>query len=176
MAAAARTTAIKALDFGKVAVSLKLKQETAQQLAAFRKRHDELVRTVQTLKDQRQTIDFAHYRSALANKAIVDEAEQAFAKFTPASYDLAAQLKVIDAFEAKAVERAQHTATAVNDELKDLRETLANIESARPIDQLTVDDVVRANPAIETEVEERVKNGRWDVEEYNAKFGDARMV
>ncbi|KAI9168195.1 ATP synthase d subunit [Blastocladiella emersonii ATCC 22665] len=173
---AVRASATKALDFGRVATTLKLKQETVAALTAFRKRHDELQRTVSGLREQRQTIDFAHYRSVLRNKEVVDQAEAALKAFAPAKYDLAAQVKVIEAYEAKAIERAQATADAVNSELSELRETLANIEAARPIDQLTVDDVVRAKPSIETDVEERVKNGRWEVEEYNAKFGDARVV
>ncbi|ORZ30859.1 hypothetical protein BCR44DRAFT_123637 [Catenaria anguillulae PL171] len=175
MSAAPRAAA-KALDMGRVAVTLRLKQDTIAQLNAFRKRHDDLVRTVQNLREQRQTVDFEYYRSVLNNKKVVDEAEAAFAKFSPAKYDVQAQLKVIAAYEAKALERAQQTANAVNEELKDLRETLANIENARPIDQLTVDDVVRAKPSIETQVEERVKNGEWDVEEYTSKFGESRVV
>ncbi|KAJ3373424.1 ATP synthase d subunit [Allomyces arbusculus] len=176
MAAPARAAAAKALDFGRLTVTLRLKQDTVASLSAFRKRHEELVRTVAGLEEQRQSIDFAHYRSVLKNQAVVDQAEAALKAFTPAQYDLAAQLKVIEAYEAKAVERAQQTAAAVNEQLAELRETLENIEKARPIDQLTVDDVVRAKPEIETIVEERVKNGQWDVEEYNAKFGDARVV
>lgn len=48
-------------------------------------------------------MDISHYRSVLKNKAIVDEAEKLLREFKPVSYDVAAHIKAIDAFEAKAV-------------------------------------------------------------------------
>ena len=49
------------------------------------------------------TVDLAHYRSVLKNKAIVDEAEKLLNEFKPVTYDVSAQIKAIETFEAKAV-------------------------------------------------------------------------
>ncbi|KAI9143182.1 hypothetical protein BKA69DRAFT_1062753 [Paraphysoderma sedebokerense] len=133
-----RAAAKKVIDWSNLSVALKLKPETSASLSAFRKRHEELQRTVATLQEARSDIDFNHYRSILKNKKVVDDAEKALKAFAPAKYDLQAQLKVIHSFEAKALDRARKTADQVSTELKDLKDTLENIDKARPLDELTV--------------------------------------
>lgn len=93
---------------------------------------------MQQLSEQATTVDFAQYRSVLKNQAVVDEIEKRFKEFKPATYDVARQLKAIDAFEVEAVKNAQATKEKVDLELKDLEATLKNIETARPFDELTV--------------------------------------
>lgn len=68
----------------------------------------------------------------------MDEIEQHFKQFKPATYDVNRQLKAIDAFEAQAVKSAEETKGRVDSELKELEKTLTNIESARPFEDLTV--------------------------------------
>jgi hypothetical protein len=48
-------------------------------------------------------VDFAHYRSVLKNKAIVDEAEKLLKDFKPVTYDVNAHVNAIGTFEVKAV-------------------------------------------------------------------------
>jgi len=55
------------------------------------------------LKDQKTEIDLAHYKSTLKNQSVVSQAEKILRDFKPVTYDVAAQLKAIDAFESKAV-------------------------------------------------------------------------
>ena len=93
---------------------------------------------MQVLSEQPQTVDFSHYRKVLKNQAIVDEIENHFKKFKPATYDVNRQLKAIDAFEAQALENAEQTKGKVETELANLRKTLENIETARPFEDLTV--------------------------------------
>ena len=78
--------------------------------------------------------------------------------------------------------KAQETAKQIDLELKELQATLANIEDARPFEDLTVslelchwplnfthnlweqvDDVGRAHPQIAQAVETMVKKGKWSV-------------
>jgi F-type H+-transporting ATPase subunit d len=133
--------------------------ETIASLQAFRKRHSEAQRLAAQYNSQPTTVDFAHYRSVLKNKAVVDEAEMVLKEFKPVTYDVGAHLKTIETFEAKAVssalcysyscapvthnhcfqvEKAKETEEKIDVELKELQATLANIEQARPFDQLTV--------------------------------------
>ena len=72
-------------------------------MQAFRKRHSEAQRIHAHYASQPTTIDFAHYRSVLKNKAIVDEAEKLFKEFQPVTYDVGAHIKAIETFESKAV-------------------------------------------------------------------------
>lgn len=118
--------------------SLGLRGQTAASLQAFKKRNDDARRKVQVLSEQPQAIDFAHYRKTLKNQAIVDEIENHFKTFKPASYDVSRQLKAIDAFEAQAVQNAEQTKGKVEAELVNLQKTLENIETARPFEDLTV--------------------------------------
>ena len=77
--------------------------ETIASLQAFRKRHLEAQRISNTVSTQPTTVDFAHYRSVLKNKAIVDEAEKLLNDFKPTTYDVSAHIKAIETFEVKAV-------------------------------------------------------------------------
>lgn len=77
--------------------------ETIASLQAFRKRHGDAQRVAQQYASQPTTVDIAHYRSVLKNKAIVDEAEKVLKEFKPVTYDVGSHVKAIDAFEAKAV-------------------------------------------------------------------------
>jgi hypothetical protein len=121
-----------------VTSSLGLRGQTAASLQAFKKRNDDARRKVQILSEQPQTVDFAHYRQILKNQAVVDEIENQFKNFKPATYDVSRQLKAIEAFEAQAVQNAEQTKGKVEAELRNLQKTLENIETARPFDELTV--------------------------------------
>lgn len=83
-------------------------------------------------------MDLEHYRSVLKNKAIVDEAAKLLKDFKPVTYDVNAHIKAIETFETSAVAKAKETVEKVDVELKDLQATLANIEDARPFEDLTV--------------------------------------
>lgn len=77
--------------------------ETIASLQAFRKRNADAQLINAQLKAQPTNVDFAHYRSVLKNKAVVDEAEKTFKDFKPVTYDVSAHVKAIEAFEVKAV-------------------------------------------------------------------------
>ncbi|KAG5368510.1 ATP synthase subunit d [Yarrowia sp. C11] len=173
--AAARSSAVK-VDWGKIVSSLGLTGATVSSLQAFRKRHEEAKKNAYELQNQPTEVDFSHYRKVLKNQKVVDEIEQHFKSFKPVTYDVSKQLKTIDAFEAKALEDAKTTEGKVNQEIGDLQKTLENIESARPFDQLSVDDVFKARPDLEKKIEEMVKKGRWSVPGYNEKFGSVVLM
>ena len=112
--------------------------ETIASLQAFRKRHGEAQRVQAQYPSQPTTVDLEHYRSILKNKAIVDEAAKLLKDFKPVTYDVNAHIKAIETFETSAVAKAKETVAKVDVELKDLQATLANIENARPFEDLTV--------------------------------------
>ncbi|KAF9273953.1 ATP synthase d subunit, partial [Mortierella alpina] len=91
--------------------------------------------------------------------------------FKPTSYDVQAQIKSIEAVESKALERAKSTATKVESELADLEATLKNIETSRPIEELTVDDVLKSRPEIAENVDAALAKSKWETKGYNDKFG-----
>ncbi|KAG9066624.1 ATP synthase d subunit [Linnemannia hyalina] len=159
------------IDWTKLSTSLGLKTETVAALGAFRKRNEEARRVLSDLKEQKTAVDFAHYRKVLKNQAIVDEVEKAHKAFKPTTYDVSAQIKSIETVEAKALDRAKFTATKVESELADLQATLKNIETSRPIDELTVDDVLKSRPELAEKVDAQLAKSKWDTKGYNDKFG-----
>ncbi|KAJ5980205.1 ATP synthase subunit d [Penicillium waksmanii] len=157
---AARSAALK-IDWAKVSTSLGLRGQTAASLQSFKKRNDDARRKVQVLSEQPQAVDFSHYRKVLKNQAIVDEIENHFKNFKPASYDVSRQLKAIDAFESQAVQNAEQTKGKIDSELINLQKTLDNIETARPFEDLTVDEVAAAQPEIDEKTSSLVSKGKW---------------
>ncbi|KZV71421.1 ATP synthase d subunit [Peniophora sp. CONT] len=168
--------ATAAVDFTRIYSSLGLGKETVAALQAFRKRHADAQRAAATLGQQPTTVDFAHYRSVLKNKAVVDEAEKLVSSFKPVTYDVTAHVKAIESFEAKAVTKAQETEAAIDVELKDLQATLKNIEDAREFEDLTAEDVGQAHPRIIEAVETMIKKGKWTVPGYKERFGDLNLM
>ncbi|OOQ90290.1 ATP synthase D chain [Penicillium brasilianum] len=170
-----RSAALK-IDWAKVSTSLGLRGQTAASLQSFKKRNDDARRKVQALSEQPQTIDFAHYRGVLKNQAVIDEIEKHFKTFKPASCDVSRQLKAIDAFEAQAVQNAEQTKGKIDAELVNLQKTLENIETARPFEDLTVDEVASAQPEIDEKTASLVSKGKWMPPGYKERFGDLSAV
>ncbi|KAH8105510.1 ATP synthase d subunit [Cristinia sonorae] len=172
----ASKAAAAAVDFTRIYSSLGLGKETVAALQAFRKRHMDAQRIQSQLAAQSTTVDLEHYRSVLKNKAVVDEAEKLLREFKPVTYDVSSHIKAIETFETKAVAKAQETAEKIDVELKDLQATLANIEEARPFEELTAEDVGNAHPRIREAVETMMKKGKWTVPGYREKFGDLSLM
>ncbi|PVG01003.1 mitochondrial ATP synthase [Serendipita vermifera] len=173
---ASRAVTKTAVDFTKIYSTLGLGKETVASLQAFRKRHADAQRIHGQLSSQPTTVDFAHYRSVLKNQNIVNEAEKLLKDFKPATYDVSQHVKAIEQFEEKAVAKAEATASEIDVELKALQATLANIEDARPFEDLTVEDVGKAHPEITETVKTMLKKGRWTVPGYKEKFGDLNVM
>lgn len=163
--------ATSAVNWSRIYQTLGLGKNTTASVQAFRKRAEDARRHLQQLKHQRTDVDIAHYKSVLKNQEVISQAEKVLRDFKPVTYDVSAQLKAIDAFEAKAVEAAQASSQKIEAELKDLKATLKNIQDARPFEQLTVDDVIAARPEIGETVEAMVKQGKWTTPQYTEKFG-----
>ena len=131
-------SAASKIDWANLGSSLGLRGQTAASLAAFKKRNDDARRKVNQLSNLPQKVDFAHYRNTLKNTAVIDEIEQHFKQFKPATYDVSRQLKAIEAFEAQAVRSAEETKSKVDAELTTLDKALESVETARPLHRLTV--------------------------------------
>lgn len=164
-------SAASKIDWSKIIPQLGLAGQTATSLTAFKKRNDEAKKVLFELKHQPAEVNFSAY-SGLKNQEIVQTIKKDISGFKPSTIDLSKQLNIIEAFEVKAIENAKKTETLVLAELADLEKTLENIESARPFDQLTVDDVVKARPDVEDKVADMVAHGRFEVPGYKEKFGD----
>lgn len=175
MSSVAKSATTK-VNWAKITSTLGLTGNTASSLTAFKKRNEEARKENLSLSQQSTEVDFNHYRSVLSNSRVIDEIEKTVSAFKPVTYDVSKTLKTIDMFEQKAVENAKLTEKSVLDEVKQLQETLKDIEGARPFDQLTVDDVAKARPDLDEKVTYMVKNSKWEVPTYKEKFGDLTVM
>ncbi|KAJ6627393.1 ATP7, subunit D of the stator stalk of mitochondrial F1F0 ATP synthase [Mycena sp. CBHHK59/15] len=172
----ASKAAVAAVDFTRIYTTLGLGKETIAALQAFRKRHAEAQRLHSQYASEPTTIDIAHYRSVLRNQSVVDEAEKLLTGFKPVTYNVDAHVKAIEAFEAKAVTSAQAMEEKIDAEIKELQATLANIEEARPFEDLTSYDVGDAHPRLVQVMETMMKKGKFTVPGYSEKFGDLNVL
>lgn len=169
-------SAANRIDWAKIISNLKITGPTVQQLSSFKKRNDEARHNLLELQNANEPIDFNYYRSKLKNQKIVDDIEKMYKSYKPVVINSKEQIDIISSFEKHAMENAKDTEKLISKELDALQSTLANIENARPFDQLTVDDIVKANPEIEKKVEKMIKNGKWDVPGYEEKFGSLNVM
>lgn len=112
-------TKAAAIDFSKI-LSSGIGKETQAQIVAFRKRADEARRALANLQNQPTSVDLSHYKSVLKvrdstrqltsqNQSVVSQAEKILGEFKPVTYDVNAQVKAIESFEATAVCISRYT-------------------------------------------------------------------
>ncbi|KXS19870.1 hypothetical protein M427DRAFT_432265 [Gonapodya prolifera JEL478] len=147
-----------------------LRPDTVAALSSFRRRHGDLAAQISDLRAQLKPVDFAGFRQALQNTKVVDEAEKAIKGFVPAKYDVSEQIKLIDVQEAKTLALAERTAAKVEVEVKELGELLKSIETARPVDELTVEDVVAAKPELKGKAMKMLERQQYGLPAYLEKF------
>ncbi|KAK4684876.1 F-type H+-transporting ATPase subunit d, partial [Tremellales sp. Uapishka_1] len=172
----ASKSASAAVDWTKIYSGLGLGKETITELQAFRARHSAALNKNAALKSSAPSIDLSHYKSILKDQQAVQTAEKVLAEFKPVDYDVTKWNGVVEAFEGKAVAAAKETLTKISAEESSLNETLSNIQSARPFEDLTVAEVAKARPEIEKAVETMVKKGKWSVPGYREKFGEFSLM
>lgn len=155
----------KTVDLGKIINTLKLTGESQARLLQFKKRADDAkIAFVKAQEKANAKIDFAAYKSLLAgssNKNIVSELESYLNNFKPKE-DTAALKENLDnlsKFEQEALESAKLTEKAVGEKLLLLRNTIANIESAIPVEEVQVHNVLKADPDFELWVMRLNQNG-----------------
>jgi F-type H+-transporting ATPase subunit d len=125
-------------EWTKIYNGLGLGKETTSQLQAFRARHTSALNKNSALKSTVPEIDISHYKSILKDQSAVQNAEKVLREFKPVDYDLSKWNGVVDAFEGKAVAAAKETLAKISKEEGSLKETLSNIQEARPFEDLTV--------------------------------------
>jgi F-type H+-transporting ATPase subunit d len=125
-------------EWTKIYNGLGLGKETTSQLQAFRARHTSALNKNSALKSTVPEIDLSHYKSILKDQSAVQNAEKVLREFKPVDYDLSKWNGVVDAFEGKAVAAAKETLAKISKEEGSLKETLSNIQEARPFEDLTV--------------------------------------
>lgn len=131
---------------------------------------------MQVLSEQPTEVDFSYYRENLKNTTVIDEIEQYYKTFKPKTYDVSKQIKAIESFESVAMKNAEETKGKVEVELRSLEKALGDIENARPWEETTVQEIIKARPEIDQYVERMVKKGVWMPPGYLEKFPNLSVL
>ncbi|OLY83120.1 ATP synthase subunit d, mitochondrial [Smittium mucronatum] len=167
---------IQSVDWPKVSSVLSKRPEITKSLMSLNKKYQDVDRELSALREQKLDIDFNHYRGILKNKQIVTEMESKLKNYKITSLDTAPALALLAEFEKNATASATEYASELTVKLSGLKETVDNINNARPVEDMTTADVVEARPETLTEVQEMVSKGEYDVPGYDAKFPNISLV
>ncbi len=141
-----------------------MRSETLKKIAQFKQKQTALLKMKQDL-----LVTLPSYN--LQNKQVLKNAQEALERFTPTKLDISQELNTLSKLRVQAVQDAQKTQEMLAKEMTELQLLLKDIEEARPIDQLTVDDIAKASD-LDEKVEKMAKRGQWKVPGYYEKFGE----
>ncbi|KAG5437734.1 hypothetical protein PCANB_000447 [Pneumocystis canis] len=170
-----RSTASK-INWTKLRSCYKLNTTTISSLLEFQKRNIDAQTKVNLLQEQAQGINFSYYHSIIKDKTLLNEIEKDVKGFKPLKYNIDSQMKMINLLETKAFQSAKKMEYQIDLELIQLKKTLLNIQQARPIEDLTIHDILIACPEIEEKVEKMIKNNQWSIPGYKEKFGNLTII
>ena len=148
---------------------MQLSKETLQKVALFKGKHLQLKKELQELKEFKKLNTSAY---SLQNTELLKKAQFQLDGFKPLKLDLEPTLKSIESAKKQHLKLANETLAKIQKEQQELKELLVNIENAKSIDQLTVDDIALAYPELDKTVEKMTKRGQWRVPGYYEKFGE----
>ncbi|XP_076027320.1 ATP synthase peripheral stalk subunit d, mitochondrial [Genypterus blacodes] len=152
---AARRLALKAVDW--VAFGERVAPNQRSMFNAFKTRSDAIAAKLVSLPEAPVAIDWAHYRTAVANVAMVDEFEKKFkALQIPAPADT--QSSAIGTQEVEADKSAAAYVEESKARVVEYEKRLATLNSMVPFDQMTIEDLNEAFP--ETTLD-KVKHPYW---------------
>jgi F-type H+-transporting ATPase subunit d len=144
----------------KVLQKLSVRPETLTKIKSLQSRQLQLLKLKSDLTAELEVLN--------GNALVKGKIDQ----FKPQKLDMSEQLSIIRKEKQVAVKEALKTQEYVTKEINELKVLLGDIEQARPIDQLTVDDVAKAYPPLDSIVEKMAKRGQWKVPGYYEKFGE----
>ncbi|NXH15951.1 ATP5H synthase, partial [Bucco capensis] len=140
---AGRRAAIKAVDWAAFAERVPANQKAM--FNALKTRSDALSARLAALPEKPPAIDWAYYKSTVANAAMVDEFQKKFSALkVPEPVDT--QSAKIDAQEQEAAKSTAEYVQASKARIATYEQQLQKFRSMIPFDQMTVEDLNEAFP------------------------------
>jgi len=147
---ASRQALIKPFEWGKLLE--RVGPEMKSKVNTFKSKSDTIFSNYNKARETKVAIDWAYYRQAVTNKALVEEFEKKFKAFeVPRPTDTKSS-----ALEAKAKEDAQQVKKFIADSEANLVEVKADLDrltSLPPFEQMTMDDVYEHLPRLRPDYE-----------------------
>eukprot|EP00121_Abeoforma_whisleri_P007659 Awhi_evm1s6998 len=133
--------------------------ELKAELSALRSKHSSLKETLNSLPEKPVAIDFASY-SGKINPAVISATQKSYQSLvyprTPDTFS-----SELAALKKKQLEVAEAEIKAADVEIARLNGELAKIHARKPLEELTIEDVLADKPEWEREINDDIKNHRW---------------
>eukprot|EP01135_Chromosphaera_perkinsii_P005583 Nk52_evm2s354 gene=Nk52_evmTU2s354 len=139
----------------------KLPEAARPELAVLRAKYTDLQSKLETLPDKKPEINWAYFKSVISAPGIVERYQKEFDSLNVPKPENKA-LANIEKNEAEFKKQGEQARENTMKMIADLEAKLNAIHAERPLDELTVDEVLAANPAWKKEAEEKLKDNRWE--------------
>ncbi|XP_035198455.1 ATP synthase subunit d, mitochondrial [Oxyura jamaicensis] len=140
---AGRRAALKAIDWAAFAERVPANQRAM--FNALKTRSDALSARLASLPEKPPTIDWAHYKAAIAKADMVDEFQKKFSALKiPEPVDT--QSAKIDAQEQEAAKKTAEYVQASKARIAQYEQHLQKLRSMIPFEQMTIEDMAEAFP------------------------------
>lgn len=121
------------------------------QLVNLKRQHDDLTTKISALPKDAPHIDWDRYRKVSSAPTIIDELKAEYESSVIPPADAAGELKAIEDEYKQTSKEAEQYIAYVQDRLNKLSVELKTLETSKPIDDLTFQDVLNENPNLEKE-------------------------
>ncbi|PJF16573.1 hypothetical protein PSACC_03574 [Paramicrosporidium saccamoebae] len=134
----------------------------------LRAHHEDLRRQIADAKSSVPKLDFDYYKSKLPSKeygTMLSEMEGKVKGFQPTKTDYSDKLKVLENEKQTQLQEASAFLNKLEGDVQALKAQLDKLRSAKPVEQMTVDDVYELNPEYKEKIYTAIKNDNWATEE-----------
>ena len=115
---------------------------------------------LESLPTTKPAIDFAYYNSVISNRDIVDSYKKEYENLDISKPENTALPELMKK-EQELKAGAEKAKAEMQNIISDLEAQLDAIHAERPIEELTVKEVLQAHPEWKKEVDDNLKNDRW---------------
>lgn len=141
--------------------------ESRKMVIEVRSKNEELKRQILETKANAASLDWSRYEGVLGS-AMVQEQQLRQKAFKPATIQVASALSELQSEESKMLGKAKAFLADLEKEIEGAKEALKRAENAKPVEQLTIDDVYEMKPELKTAFDEKMKRDDWYVEDAEA--------
>lgn len=159
----AKQVASNTLNWTKVL--LKCSPNVRKTILETRAHHEDLRRQISEIKQSMPKLDFGVYRQTLPKEMakIVDESENQFKSYKPPKIDVNSSIKELEQERDLKIKMSQEFIINLESRVDQLKSQLHKLENAKPVDEITVEDVYEMHPELREQVHEAIKNDHWAV-------------
>lgn len=155
------TSLSRNLDWGKILE--RVTPQAKKNIQEIRTHHEDLKRQIYQLKNSIPVIDFERYKSILPASftSIINEFKEKVVNFKPSKPNVTEKLTLLDQERETKLTESKEFISELNKEIQNLKDKLAQLRSAKPIDEMSADEIYALRPDIKVQFENALKRDIW---------------